>query len=334
MRHQYTPVFRDLLTSRVWAMPAPYRAVWLWFQLQADPEGFVPANLAGVALGANVDLEDARTALDLFETADPDADPDDPTQGVIIMRVPRGFQILGFEAQRERAKQEGQKARNRAYMRRHREAHRDPAPLDSTAAPPEAISEPTAAPRPAEVDAPKPIPKTVVPKKEQQPPTPVAAAVSGFPTTTHTLDGWEPSQALRDEARNVGVLDFDERIAKLRTGPIGGTRGVIATEIDNYVRSLLGSWRTWGETERAKATQRALAAPSRGFGGAGLPQLLQPTAALKAYAAKHGLDIDAHVRRLQQNFAIESLGVRGALEELGKSLVKEARAKGGKGAAA
>jgi hypothetical protein len=309
-------------------MPAPTRAVWLWFQLAADPEGFVPADLAGIALQAHVSLDEARTAVDLLESADPDADPEDPTHGVVVLKVPRGWQVIGFTDTRERARVEGQKARNRNYMRRVRAERAEQTPPGSTPSPQPALVQTTASPQPAEVDAPKPKPKPTPPKTEEIPPTPQ----SGLPTTTHTLDGWEPSPALRDEARVAGVTDFDERIAKLRTGPIGGNRGVIASELDNYIRSFFGTWRTWAETDRAKATQRALSAPSRGFGSQ--PATLVPTEALTAYAAKHGLDIGAHLRRLHEAGAFEALGMRGAMEELGKSLVKAARAKASKGAAA
>lgn len=350
MRHQYTPVFRDLLTSRVWAMPAPHRSVWLWFQLMADPEGFVPADVAGVAIGARVELEDARAALTALEGVDPDSDPQDPTQGVVLLRVARGWQVIGFEQTRERAKAESHKARNRAYMRRVR-AERSAANDESTLAPHEAQVCATASPHSPEVDAPKPIPKPTPPKTEEIPPTPhcdhkfvdsnrcgkcgvtvaeLRAPQSGFPTTTHTLDGWEPSASLRDEARAAGVTDFDERIARLRLGPVGGTRGVIASELDNYIRSFFGTWRTWGETERAKATQRALAAPQRGF--APRPLTLEPTARHKAYADKHGLDLVAFVRSIHERGIVESLGLGRARELLEEDLARAARAKG-KGAA-
>jgi hypothetical protein len=63
MRQQYTCIFARTIRSHIWAMPTSWRCVWLWLKLSADPEGFVCASSAGVAIGANVSLEEARDAL-------------------------------------------------------------------------------------------------------------------------------------------------------------------------------------------------------------------------------------------------------------------------------
>jgi hypothetical protein len=70
-------------------------------------------------------------------------------------------------------------------------------------------------------------------------------------------DSWLPSESLRSEATMAGVTDFDARLAVLRSGPIGGARGVFENAIDAYVRSSFGKWRAWAETDRAKAAAAA-----------------------------------------------------------------------------
>lgn len=69
----------------------------------------------------------------------------------------------------------------------------------------------------------------------------------------YELGTFEPSPELRSEALVAGVKDLDGHLARLRSGPIGGTRGVLEHELPNYIRSFFGKWRTWEETDRAKA---------------------------------------------------------------------------------
>ncbi len=247
MRHQYTPIFRDLLTSRVWAAPPATRAVWLWFQLAADPEGFVPATVSGVALGAHVSESEARTALAFLEAPDPDCDQ--TGEGQVLAKVPRGWLVLGFEEDRERAKEEGRKARNRRYMRRRRAAA-----ANDTASTSEEES--------PEVGSPKPIPKPKPISSEGDPPKPpVAPALELEPVCTPTLGvvrripaDWQLADELVAEARMAGVRDPRAAFAKLKLGPIGGQRGVLPDQLADYLRSQFGKWRTWEETDRGKAS--------------------------------------------------------------------------------
>lgn len=330
MRHQYTPIFADVLTSRIWAMAPSTRSVWLWLMLRADPEGFVCADAAGVAIGANVTLDAARDALAELSEADPEAEPGTELDGRIIVRVPRGWRLLGFELGRELAKLEGQKARNRRYMARYRaaanEASNDESTVDASG---------------LQVDVPKPIPKPKpLPEDREIPPTPQPVVIEpeppSEPVPTIVVSSrvlmaipatWQPSQSLRDDATMAGVTDFDERLASLRSGPIGGTRGVFEHWLEDYVRSFFGKWRTWGETDRAKAANRANPDWKNGAWRGG-PVKLEPTGKHRAYAKKHGLDIDKLARELTESGAVDDLGAKRALELLGSKmslLVRERR---------
>lgn len=319
MRHHYTCIFRDVLTSRVWASSPPTKCVWLWLRLAADPEGFVVSDMAGVALGAGVTLEEARQAIAFLESVDIDADPEDPDHGVLLERVGRGWRILGFEEDRERAKREAAKARNRAYMRRQRAAAR--AEVDS---PVDAADE-VVAPNHEEMDQTKP--KTKSPLSEEGiPPTP--HPMSGvLPVVLHRMpDAWQPSDELRAEAAIIGVKDLDSHIARLRLGPIGGTRGVLSDQIDDYIRLMLPKLRTFEETDRAKAA-RAAAQPSAGGFRAG--PSLEPNDRHRRFAEAFDIDLAAVIRELHQQRAPELLGIVGAQKELEKRLAKMARERRG-----
>lgn len=265
MRQHYTPVFKKILATRLWATPPSTRCVWMWLSLAADPEGFVPADVAGLTLGANVTPSEAREALAFLEAPDPEADPEDATEGRLVRRVHGGWEVLGHEGNRELAKVEGQKARNRDYMRRMRAQVKARA---NDVAPP-------SHPQNAKVDAPKPIPKpkTILPSEGEGSPLPPSPLVARFvdpgsyvvaPPVIHRIPAdWEPGPELREEARLAGVKNLDEHYNRLKSGPIGGSRGVFASDLADYVRSMFGKWRTWEETDRAKAANRPEAYPGR-----------------------------------------------------------------------
>jgi hypothetical protein len=278
MRHQYTCIFQDVLASRLWAMAPSTRVVWLWFQLRADPEGFVCASVAGVAIGANVTLEAATAALEELTEPDPDTEPVQ-----ILERVPRGWRVVGFKEQRELVAVERQRARNRQYMKsyRTRVANDTEAPPSVTLALPNVTQNDVPASRAPALDDPDPVltnstkygadPDLLERARGVPTPAPYVGVAGTFdapvmptlPATHHKFPAtWLPSQALRDDATMAGVGNLDERILSLRSGPIGGARGVLEGELDNYVRSFFGKWRTWSETDRAKAA--AAAAKPRG----------------------------------------------------------------------
>lgn len=314
MRQNYTPIFQSVLASRLWALPPATRAVWLWFQLRCDPEGYLCTDLAGVAIGANVTGAEAREALEVLTLPDADADPSDANEGRLLERVPRGWRVIGFEDSRDMAKREARNARSRRWMAKTR--------ADAKAA---NDNMPTPVVDVVDVDAsvgltkPKTKPKTKTLPEDRESPLPPAAAVGSTVVAPRTLyaipDTWRPSESLRAEATMSGVTNFDERLAGLRSGPIGGTRGVFENQLDHYVRTFFGKWRAWAETDRAKAT--AASKPRAGGRFDAVP-LLEPTDKHRAFAKKHGLDLDAHVRELQS--AVAELGAKRALEMLGERM--------------
>lgn len=59
----------------------------------------------------------------------------------------------------------------------------------------------------------------------------------------------------------AGVQNPDHHLERLKTGPVGGARGIFPDRIEGYVRGLFGSWKTWEETDRAKALVKATGSP-------------------------------------------------------------------------
>jgi hypothetical protein len=258
MRHQYTPIFRDLLDSSLWASASPaIRCVWIAFLLDADPEGCIPTSVPGLARRANVTVEEARAAIALLEAPDPDSRTPD-FEGRRVAKVPGGWQVLNFVAKRELAKHEAEKARKRKWAngngKRPPVANDNDAPLASNL---DASSE--------TLDAPKPKPKPKPSLSEERSPLPPVEVASRPVVIARIPADWKLSDELRSAAVLAGVppADIDGRIADLRTGPIGGQRGVFADELDDYVRNQFGKWKTWAETERAKAAN-SQAAPGAG----------------------------------------------------------------------
>ena len=121
----------------------------------------------------------------------------------------------------------------------------------------------------------------------------------------------------------AGVSSFDEQLASLRLGPIGGARGIFERDLEKYLRGLFGKWRTWEESQRAKT----LAAASRPRGQSyRQPSLtIEPTAKHIAYAKKHSLPLDELVRELHKSGAIDDLGAKRALEMLGEKMGRMVR---------
>lgn len=321
MRHQYTPIFRDVLTSRIWAAAAPTRAVWLWFQLAADPEGFVSATTSGVAIGAHVSESEARGAIELLESVDPDHDPDDVHEGRVIHKVPRGWLVLTLVRDRERAKEESRKARNRRYMQRVRAEQRAANDPEHAPAP-----EDTSSHNQPEVSPPKPIPKPKPISSGGDPPKPPLAAqfVDGSfvttPAVVHRIPpDWFLSPELVAEAKAQGVADPAGRFAELKRGPVGGQRGIFPEDLLDYIRAQFPKWRTWEETDRAKAAnakpwQREIEQPQLTPPPppppkvAGMPQWVRESH--MTFAAMHGLDLKTEAKAFAKSHHIPPRNLR------------------------
>lgn len=318
MRHQYTPVFRDLLTSSLWATATPAtRCVWIALMLSADPEGYIPTSIPGLALTARVTIEEAREAVRLLTEPDPDSRTK-TDEGRRLREVDHGFFIINFTAWRERAVQEAEKARKRnwAHMNRKRAAN-DNGHVDASSGSSETL------------DAPKPKPK---PSSSSS-----LSSELGFeaPVVQQVLKRIPVDYTLSEElvayAKQSGVKDPERWFAKLKKGPIGGSRGVFPDQLEGYLQDQVPQWRTWEETERAKETaQRAAAsAPQTRFGRGGhAPVGPEPNAEQRAYAERHGLDLQGIVDDLvKRNYTTANYQTKELTEVLTRQLVRAHQAR-------
>lgn len=286
MRHQYTPIFRDLLDSSLWASATPAtRCVWITFLLDADPEGYIPMSVPGLARRANVTLQAARAAIEMLEAPDPDSRTPD-FEGRRIAKVPGGWRVLNFVAKRELAKHEAEKARKRKWANANgkRPANDNDGSakvLTECAESPNVITERSpsshhgdsasvsmrlALDAPSEtLDAPKPKPLPK-PKPEDE------EEIVRHHILKEVPEGYQPSEALRMAAKLAGVKDLDHWIGKLRMKPIGGQSGILAHKLDEWLIGLVPEWRKWEETNAFKdANSRAAAASGRSFQSPGAP---------------------------------------------------------------
>lgn len=141
-------------------------------------------------------------------------------------------------------------------------------------------------------------------------------------------EDWVASAELIANAELAGCPPavFHKRLAELRRGPIGGDRGVFLSKLDEYVLAAAGKWKTWDETDRARALQ---VQGSPRLRGAGAPFLqLEPTAKQLAYAKQHGLDVAEIVASVLEEQLVDKLGLGRAREIVGERLTRAAREKG------
>lgn len=306
MRHPYTPIFRDLLTSSMWATDPATRCVWIWFLLMADPEGFVVGTVPGVGQQAGVTLEQAKTAIALLESPDPYSSTPD-FEGRRIVKAERGWHIVNFVAHRERAKREAELARKRRWAEANRSKPKQlplPFPVE-TPLPYDAEDHFLATGERLHVDASSETLDAQKPKPKQKPSPEVVVTTprEGFDTEElptipvvrahHDLDGLDET-GLEDEAVIAGMSRewFRERLASARNlATIGGRQGV--RDQREWVRQQFGNWKTWEETNRAKDAQRQAApGPARRFGGAPVPSdPFEPEPHQEAFARRHGLPL-------------------------------------------
>ncbi|HET8957348.1 MAG TPA: hypothetical protein VFM95_02710 [Microcella sp.] len=300
MRRQYTPIFREFTTSSMWAQSCEVRCVWIWMLLNADPEGFVPGTIPGLAIAANVPVDATRAAIALFMAPDPDSNTQSD-EGRRLEKVPHGWRILNFEYWRRLAQLEAEKARKRKWAAKQGKPANDPENDNAT----EPTSErPQASNLDASsetLDAPKPKPKPKPSLSEEGSPLPPARcpkcqnimarvgdevgcllcpdqtfAAPTLPAVIRKLSEWRPKEGelegLRDAAKLAGVKDFDRWFAQLGSGPIGGARGVLPDMVGDYLHGQFARWRQWEETDALRdANSRAAAAAPRSFRGEPLP---------------------------------------------------------------
>lgn len=285
----HVKLFATITDSSIWDQPDHVCKIWITLLAMADWHGCVYASLPGLANRARKSIAEVEEALEVFRAPDRysrSAEYD----GRRLMDIDGGWMLLNYTKHREARNAEALRESKRISKAREREAKRVEAGRslspdveqgrtttatsrikDSVVSDLDLGSDPDPEGVQGEVDAmfapelddafdaavvwdggpvhPEDEPQEAPSSRYDAFDAPVQQAkVAALP------DDWKPSEALYAAAEMAGVprAYFDERIADLRLGPIGGTRGVWANKIDDFIIKLIPKWRTWFEEHQAK----------------------------------------------------------------------------------
>lgn len=92
----FTLLWSKILDSSIWRESPTTRVVWITLLAMKDADGVVHASLSGVAYRARVKLADARRAMEIFLSPDPD-DSSKVAEGRRIREVAGGWEIINHE---------------------------------------------------------------------------------------------------------------------------------------------------------------------------------------------------------------------------------------------
>lgn len=116
----YTKLFETILDSSVWFESPATRLVWITLLAMKNRNGVVAASVMGVAHRARVTLEEAKTALEKFQSPDPFSRTKD-FDGRRIEEVDGGWKILNHAKYRDMLRS----ADRTEYMRLKQAEHRE-----------------------------------------------------------------------------------------------------------------------------------------------------------------------------------------------------------------
>lgn len=261
----FVKLFTSLLDSSTWALPDSQRVIWITLLGMANSRGRVHASICGIANRARKSIPEVQEALQVFLSPDPYSRSKEH-EGRRLLEIDGGWQLVTYEKHHRALTLENVRESKRAYAARRRANLNDPSTkVELVEKESKLCSSSSLSGSDLDLD----------PDLRDQ----VAPAARVLPAVLHELpDDWQLSAGLRDEAVAAGVHpdDIDRRVAELRTGTIGGQRGVLAHKLDEYIRRQFGKWKTWGEVDRAKAQRAAADGPRTRFDGGGAGQGATP----------------------------------------------------------
>ncbi len=132
----------EIVQSSIWNEPAEIRIVWITLIATKDEHGYVRGDAKTIARVANVSLESATAALNLFQQPDPHSNTPD-NEGRRIEKFGGGWLVLNHDIYRA----QDHNAFMRDYMRDRRQKRRESAvvnnkfkQVDNTKLPPVSVS--------------------------------------------------------------------------------------------------------------------------------------------------------------------------------------------------
>jgi hypothetical protein len=116
----FTKLHSSLATSSIMALPLATRWIWSFLLSQADAQGVVEGAVPGLAIAANVSLEQCQTAIETLLAPDPYSRTKD-RDGRRLIEVDGGWQIVSYTKWRHKLSRE----ERQHYKRQHQQARRD-----------------------------------------------------------------------------------------------------------------------------------------------------------------------------------------------------------------
>lgn len=96
----FVKIYSSILSSTVWLESPETKVAWITLLAMADQNGRVWTSVPGLAHAANIPLDACRSALEAFQSPDPDSTtPDD--EGRRIRVVDGGFEIINHSKYRD-----------------------------------------------------------------------------------------------------------------------------------------------------------------------------------------------------------------------------------------
>jgi hypothetical protein len=120
----YNKIFTKILDSSIWLEPTTTRIVWITMIAAMDENGFCQFAAVGNLAGrARVTAEEARKAVEILESPDPESSDDD-NEGRRIERVPGGWIVLNAPKYRAIVTRVNAQERTKERVRRFREKNK------------------------------------------------------------------------------------------------------------------------------------------------------------------------------------------------------------------
>lgn len=115
----YAKLFSTITESSLWSASKDARLLFLSMLAKADQVGFVEAALPGLARMANLTLPETEAALAELMAPDPYSKSSD-CDGRRVVKAPRGWCLVNYEAYRDRRDEDQRRDYMRKYMRDYR----------------------------------------------------------------------------------------------------------------------------------------------------------------------------------------------------------------------
>src|SRR5947209_1975661 len=103
----FTKLYSTIITSSIWSEDAETCKVWITLLALAEPDGFVPAALPGIANAARLPVDVCQRILDKLQAPDPYS-RSAQFDGRRLAKIERGWQILNYGYYRARQELSGE----------------------------------------------------------------------------------------------------------------------------------------------------------------------------------------------------------------------------------